>query len=547
MRATYRAPRADHYRRPGGPWDVGGLERALRTPTTHDTVLVDGAHRLGPHELVDAIDRVAAGLRRVGARAGSVVAWQTPNWFESVVLLRACWRIGAVAAPLLARAGPRDVEQIVDIVDPAVILAAPDAPLARYPGAIGVRADGGYEHVAGADPDPTPIFDRAASLALVMFTSGSTGRPKAVLHTHRSLLAKARAQGRVHGLVGHHTVLMPGPLGHVAGVLNGVTFPGVHGMKTVLMERWDADHGVALVHEEGVEFLGGPVAFLQGMVDSASFERSAVASLKVCSMGGSSITPTQIGELAAKLGCQVKRAYGSTEAPTITTTWAGDDVARGWSTDGRVTGEAEIRIVDPGARHDVAPGDIGAGRDVAPGDIGAGRDVAPGDIGAGRDVVPGDIGEIWLHGPELFAGYADPNDTAASVYRGWYRTGDLGSLDPQGFLTIAGRLKDLIIRGGENIANAEVELVLERHPHVKQAAVVGAPDPVLGERVAAFVVLSEPFDLAECRRWFDEVGVARYKTPEMLVELEALPLLATGKPDRVLLGERIAKEARPWT
>ncbi len=514
MRATYRAPRSEHYRRPGGPWDGCGLERALRRPTTHDCVLVDGRRRFGPDELIDAIDRVAGGLRQAGARAGAVVAWQTPNWFESIILLRACWRIGAVAAPVLARAGSRDVEQMLDIIDPHVVLAAPDAPLGRHPGAIGVRADGGYERLAAAAPDPAPLFDRPEQLALIMFTSGSTGRPKAVLHTHRSLLAKARAQGRVHGLVGHHTVLMPGPLGHVAGVLNGVTFPGVHGMKTVLMERWDADDGVTLVRDEGVEFLGGPVAFLQGMVDAGSFSRHAVASLKVCSMGGSSMSPTQIGELAATLGCPVKRAYGSTEAPTITTTWAGDDVERGWSTDGRVTGEAEIRIVDPAS---------------------------------GRDEPTGRIGEIWLRGPELFAGYADPGDTAAAIRRGWYRTGDLGSLDADGFLTIAGRLKDLIIRGGENIANAEVESVLEQHPHVKLAAVVGAPDPVLGERVAAFLVLSGPFDLAECRRWFDAVGVARYKTPEVLVVLESLPMLGSGKPDRVLLSERIAREVLPWT
>ena len=160
----------------------------------------------------------------------------------------------------------------------------------------------------------------------------------------------------------------------------------------------------------------------------------------------------------------VKRTYGSTEAPTVTTSFAGDDPDRARSTDGRPTGKVRLRIAHNG--------------------------------------------EIEVRGPELFVGYTDPDRTRDAVADGWFRTGDLGTVDDEGWLTVTGRLKDLIIRGGENIAAAEVERVLEAHPGVRQAAAVGQPDRRLGERVCAFVVCAPgaQLDLATCGAWFAEQG-----------------------------------------
>jgi non-ribosomal peptide synthetase component E (peptide arylation enzyme) len=156
---------------------------------------------------------------------------------------------------------------------------------------------------------------------------------------------------------------------------------------------------------------------------------------------------------------------------------------------------------------------------------------------------PGERGEVWVRGPELFVGYADAEQTRAATHRGWFRTGDLGVVDEDGWLTIVGRLKDIIIRGGENIAAGEVELHLEAHPRVHHAVAVGYPDDRLGERVCAFVVADGEFDLAECQRWFAERGVARFKTPERVVQIDALPLLVAGKPDRARLREQAASLA----
>jgi acyl-CoA synthetase (AMP-forming)/AMP-acid ligase II len=141
----------------------------------------------------------------------------------------------------------------------------------------------------------------------------------------------------------------------------------------------------------------------------------------------------------------------------------------------------------------------------------------------------------------MFAGYANADQTADVIAPGgWFRTGDLATVDADGWLRIVGRLKDVIIRGGENISASEVEAALESHPAVRQAVAVGYPDPLMGERVAAFVVTTESFDLTACRDWFAHQGIAKYKTPERVERLDALPLLGSGKPDRAELQRRAA-------
>jgi cyclohexanecarboxylate-CoA ligase len=254
-----------------------------------------------------------------------------------------------------------------------------------------------------------------------------------------------------------------------------------------------------------------------------------VASLRQISCGGAGVTPAFVREASAALGCRVKRTYGSTEAPTVTTSTLDDPAGLAATTDGRPVGLVELRTVVAGAS---TAADTGA----APGAHARG--------GAGTamvDVGVNETGELWVRGPELFEGYDDPAATAAAFTEdGWFRTGDLGVLDERGWLTIVGRIKDVIIRGGENIAPAEVEIVLEAHPAVRQAAVVGYPDRRLGERACAFVVADGPFDLAACRAWCEAQGLTRFKWPERIEVLDALPLLPAGKPDRTALSARLA-------
>jgi acyl-CoA synthetase (AMP-forming)/AMP-acid ligase II len=272
------------------------------------------------------------------------------------------------------------------------------------------------------------------------------------------------------------------------------------------MARWDPEHALELIERERITFMIGPPTFFVSLMAAPSFSAARVASLRLVSSGGAGVTEAFVEEASTRLGCVVKRTYGSTEAPTVATSLGTDAPDEARRHDGRAVGEIRLRISDP-------------------------------DTGDER--APGEPGELWVQGPELFSGYLDRSDTDAAVRDGWFRTGDLATLDAQGWLTIVGRFKDVIIRGGENIAAAEVEAVLERHPAISHAVAVGYPDDLMGERVCAFVVSSDPgFDVDACRDWFVKRGVARFKTPERVVLVDAVPLLASGKPDRTALRAR---------
>jgi cyclohexanecarboxylate-CoA ligase len=488
------------YLEPGGAWDVPALDQlAADHPVAQGTAVADSVSRLGAPALSASVAALAGGLRAAGVGKGDAVAWQLPNCAEALLLYRACWRLGAVAVPVHHQLGAPETARLVDMVDPRVALSRPGLPLHDRPGSRTARGgEAGWEAmVASAPVHRSPA--RGSDLAVVLFTSGSTGEPKAVLHTHRGLSYKATTMATAHGLHRSDVVLMPAPLSHISGLLSGLLIPAAVGMRTVLMERWDADRAVGLVRDEKITFMIGPPTFFSGMAGAPSFTGRAVRSLRVISCGSMTISPEFVEETAGAFGATVKRTYGSTEAPTITTSTWSDPPDRARDTDGRAVGHAELRVVDPDT---------------------------------GRALAPGHPGELELRGPELFAGYADPDQTSASMHRGWFRTGDLAALDDQGWLTIVGRIKELIIRGGENIVPAEVERVLEAHPAVRQAVVVGYPDARLGERVAASVIATQPFDLDACRSWFARQGMARFKTPERVAQVDAFPLLGLGKPDR---------------
>jgi cyclohexanecarboxylate-CoA ligase len=465
--------------------------------TARSGEVVDGTTRLSAPAMEELVSKVAGGLRARGVRRGDAVAWQVPNSLAAALLPRACWRLGAVAAPVLHSFGPSDVAAALGQIDPVLTLelgtesiSDPDALLSQL----------------GGSPVPMAQGEsRPADVALVLFTSGSTGTPKAVLHTHRGLSGKASLMTRVHGLGPTDGVLIPAPMAHISGLLNGVLVPGACGMRAVLVRRFDPEQALDLVQTERISFLAGPPTFFVAMAHA--LDGHDVSSIRLVSSGGASVTPAFVEDTARVFDCRVKRTYGSTEAPTVTTSMSDDPFEKARDTDGRAVGQVELRIVDPES---------------------------------GRALRKGKRGELWVRGPEMFAGYADEAQTAAVIARGgWFRTGDLATVDDEGWLRIVGRLKDVIIRGGENISASEVEAALEAHPDIRQAVAVGYPDPLMGERVAAFVVTTAAFDLSDCQRWFAERGMAKFKTPERVRVLEALPLLGSGKPDRAQL-QRLA-------
>jgi cyclohexanecarboxylate-CoA ligase len=496
---TWRPEAHARWTATGGPLHPGlTLDDVLTAPSAEApdrVVLVDGNRRWSGAELDRRVDTAAAALDGRGVGAGDLVSWQLPNCAEAVLLLRACWRLGATAAPLHHLAGPVEVGALRRRLAPELFLDEPAARESATPPASDA-APLAAGHAAAAD-----------DIAVVLHTSGSTGTPKGVLFTHRALAHKATQMAELHGLGPDDVVLMPAPLAHVSGLLNGVLVPGVVPFRSVLMARWSPEEALGLIEAEGVTFMVGPPTFFLGLMAAEGFSPARVASLRLLSVGGAGVTPEFVERAAGALGAVVKRTYGATEAPTMTTAYGTADPDERARFDGRAVPHARLRVV------------------------------APGSI---TELPPDTEGEVLVSGPELFAGYVDPERNDGVVDGDWFRTGDLGVLDDEGRLRITGRLKELIIRGGENISAAEVERHLGAHPSVELAVAVGEPDDRLGERVCAVVQLGPgaTFDLETCREWFARRGAARFLTPERIVVVDRMPLLASGKADRAAAAAR---------
>jgi acyl-CoA synthetase (AMP-forming)/AMP-acid ligase II len=269
---------------------------------------------------------------------------------------------------------------------------------------------------------------------------------------------------------------------------------------------------VELIESHRVASSAGTPFYLGTLLDEAERSGRDISSLALFLVGAASVPPALV-ERAEGAGILSWRTYGSTEHPAISSGLPTDPVERRIGTDGRPGPGNEVRIVDD----------------------------------EGRDLPVGSEGEILARGPRQFLGYDDPAlDDASFTGDSWFRTGDVGRLDDEGYLTITDRKKDIIIRGGENVSAKEVEDVLATHPAVAEVAVCAAPDPVWGERVCAFVRprSGTTVSLDELRRHVLEAGLARHKAPEQLELVEDLPRTATGKVRKAALRDLLRAPAR---
>jgi acyl-CoA synthetase (AMP-forming)/AMP-acid ligase II len=275
------------------------------------------------------------------------------------------------------------------------------------------------------------------------------------------------------------------------------------------MERWDPARAAALVDEYRLTVAGGAPVQLAALLDEQERGTATLASLREFGTGAAGVPPALIVR-AESAGIRAHRTYGSSESPIVSMGDASDPLDKRAGTDGRLLPGKEVRIVDA----------------------------------HGQDVETGTAGEILLRSRSQFVGYTDPARTAeAFLPGGWFRTGDIGRLDDDGYLTITGRKKEIIIRGGENISAQEVEAVLSEHPAVAEVAVLGLPDERMGERVCAVVVLRPggALTLGDVGAHFAATGVARQKTPERLEIVATLPRTPSGKvPKHVLLEQLTA-------
>lgn len=478
-------------------------------------------------EVEDAVQRLAAALIDLGVGPGEVVSWQLPNWVEAILVHQATLRIGAVSNPIVAIYREAELTfilaqarskvafvpttfrrfdylsmyegmraQLPDLT--SIVVVGPDAP------ADALRFDSLIDREPVA---PLPQRD-ANDVALLLYTSGTTSSPKGVLHTHNTLNLENESMIDMLGVYDDDVIFMPSPLTHITGLLYGAQLPFQVRRPVVLLDIWSVEAAVELIDEHHCTWAIAATPFLHGLLDHCE-QHDRSLPFRVFGCGGADVPPELIRKGRAVFGGYVGRIYGSSEAPTVSSNGPADDVLKASETDGRIFDVVQVKIVDPG----------------------------------GEEVGPGVSGEILTRGPELFLGYLDAslNDDAFTE-DGWFRTGDLAVLDAEGYLTITGRSKDIIIRGGENISAKEIEDIVFEHPKVQDVAVVGQPDPVLQERVCAVVVLAEgqEMTLEELVSFVAERGIAKQKWPERLIVTSALPRTASGKIQKFKIREELA-------
>lgn len=387
------------------------------------------------------------------------------------------------------------------------------AVVAGGAGETGTSADDGtlsYEDLASTDPAGWPRDDLGLDeVAWMLYTSGTTGRPKGVLLTQRSCLwVVAACWAPILGLSASDRVLCPLPLFHSYALDLCVLGVVATGASEHILDRFSTPEVLKLIDGGPYTLLPGVPTMFQYLLHGAADGPAPETGLRLCVSAGA-ILPGPVNEAFERVfGVQLLDGYGITETSTM--------VAVNWPDGGRVLGSCGLPVPGVGVRLV--------------------------DPATGVDVPAGEEGELWVSGPLLMAGYHNrPEATAQVLHHGWYHTGDLARRDANGFLTITGRIKELIIRGGENIYPAEVEQVLLGAPGVADAAVVGCPHPDLGEVPVAFVVPETPGMLAAepvldaCRR-----SLSAFKVPERLVQADQIPRTGSGKVLRYQLRERLA-------
>lgn len=510
-----------------GVWDertIAQQAAALAEADPDFVALVEGELSLTRTEIIADAEALSAALHARGLRPGDALAFQVPNWWEAMVINLAAAMSGLVVNPIVPIYRDHEVAQMLADCgaralfvpaafrnfDYAAMAARLSAMLPSLDHVFTVRGEGEDDYAALLAEGRGHAFGRPTvdplGVKMVLYTSGTTGRPKGVLHSHVSIARILRRSAAYWDLLPGEATLMPSPVTHISGYANGLEAPFVCGTRTVLMESWNANEAAALIERHAAVGTVAATPFLVELAAAARQSGRRLPSFRYFACGGAAVPPDLIPAAnAAFENCRAFRVFGASEVPLVTFGWPDDEVLAA-TTDGAII-DYDLRIVD----------------------------------GDDRDLPDGAEGEILARGPAMLLGYADQTQTAEAITPdGYFRTGDLGVRSAQGAITVTGRKKDLIIRGGENISAKEIEDVLQMHAGVREAAVVAMPHARLGEGVCAFVIPAAeapwPADLAAVlTAHVAASGLARQKIPERFAFLPDFPRTASGKVRKDML------------
>lgn len=471
-------------------------------------------------ELSARVRRMALGLARLGIERSDVVSYQSPNWWQFLALHLACLRIGAISNPLMPMFRERELRFMLGLAESKVFVVPrlfrgfdflamaeslrPSLPALAHVLAIGGEGEAAFDRLwqdESAADDAEGLFAARRptpdDVIQVLYTSGTTGEPKGVMHTSNTLFAALVPYAERCGLGASDVVLMSSPVAHQTGFIYGIMMPIHLGATVVLQDVWIPRQAADLIAAEGVTFTMAATPFLADLTNEAASRRDDLRSLRTFLSAGAPLPRLLVRRAREILGATVISAWGMTENGAVTTTLPDDPPEKIFETDGCPLRGMEIRTVGL----------------------------------TGEGMPPDQEGRLQARGAMNFVGYLKRPEWYAMDAEGWFDTGDLARIDADGYVRITGRLKDVIIRGGENVPVVEVEGLLYQHPAVLEAAIVAMPDERLGERACAFLRLREGASLAldALSAFLREQGLARNYWPERLEVLAELPKTPSGK------------------
>lgn len=484
-------------------------------------------------EAWEEIVALSAALRRHGIRPGDIVGVQLPTWHEYLLAHLAIMAVGGVTMLISPIYRTRDVEKQLRMANAsALFVAASYRTFDHVEMATELLRDvaslrlvfvagecSGHKGVvdwnallaAGRSRDCGELREAVArgdfavpadSMMLLNFSSGTTGEPKGVTHSAASISAAILPMAARVGLTRREVILVAVTLGHAAGFLNGMYLPLLLGATVVYVDNWDPEMVLKVAEREQVTYAPMMPTHLFDIANHPTFETVDIARWRCARVSGGPIARGVVASLQSRMpNLRICPGWGFSEVLYATCCSPDDPIGKRVETDGRPLDGYRIEVRDPES---------------------------------GRTCRPGESGEVVVQSPSLMLGYYDREDLTWASYTldGWFKSGDLGLFDSDGYLTIIGRSKDLIIRGGENVPAIEIEQLLLQHAKVRAVAIVGVPDARLGEKVCAVVEgadVAEAITFAEMREFLFSRKLTRQFVPEYLVVLSTLPRTDVGK------------------
>jgi cyclohexanecarboxylate-CoA ligase len=475
-------------------------------------------------QLNDRVNRIATSLVRYGVDPGDVVSIQLPNWWEFNALHLAAMRVGAITNPLMPIFRARELSFMLELTETKILIAPKsfrgfdyasmigdlqrNLPTLQHAFFIGGEDEQSFERLLESEASGLSLEGRACradDVCQILFTSGTTGEPKGVMHTSNTLWGDVRPRVKRLRLDRSDVMFMASPLAHQTGFLVGILMPIYVQGTSVLQDVWNGERALSILKDEGCTITMASTPFLLDLTDAVERQKIGLPAFRIFIAGGAPIPRSLVRRANRDLGAAIVSIWGMTECGASTATDVDDLVDKSSETDGKPNPGAEIRVVD---EH-------------------------------GTELSADCEGRLQVRTSGNFVGYLKRPQLNPIDTEGWLDTGDLATIDGNGYVRITGRTKDVIIRGGENIPVVEIENLLFEHPAIAEVAIVPYPDERLGERGCAFIVLrpDKALSLKEAIDFLMSRQCAKNYLPERIEIVDELPHTPSGKVQKFLLRE----------